>query len=81
MLGLSNEATPVLFKNLIWKEARIVSSRVTHDEFEETVRHLVKGDLNPEALISDVAPASRAQEAFEMLEEDPENPQKILLQF
>jgi threonine dehydrogenase-like Zn-dependent dehydrogenase len=81
VLGLSNEATPVLFKNLIWKEAQIVSSRVTHGEFEETIRHLVEEDLNPEALISDEAPASRAQEAFETLEKDPENHLKILLQF
>ncbi len=81
VLGLSNEATPVLFKNLIWKEAKIISSRVTHGEFDETIRHLVEGDLNPEALISDVVPASRAQEAFEMLEQDPENHLKILLRF
>ncbi|MCE5283629.1 MAG: alcohol dehydrogenase catalytic domain-containing protein [Deltaproteobacteria bacterium] len=81
VLGLSNEATPVLFKNLIWKEAQIVSSRVTHGEFEETIRHLVEEDLNPEALISDVVPASRAQAAFEMLEKDPENHLKILLRF
>lgn len=41
----------------------------------------MEGDLNPEALISDVAPASQALEAFEMLEKDPENPQKIRLRF
>ncbi len=79
VLGLGNEPSPILFKELIWKEGRIVTSRVSHGEFAETIDHLKRGTLKPEALITRTLPASRAQEAFELLEADPGNNIKILL--
>lgn len=79
VLGLGSEPAPVVFKELIWKEGKIVSSRVSHGEFAETIDHLTRGTLKPEALISRVLPASRAQEAFEMLDASPEENLKILL--
>jgi threonine dehydrogenase-like Zn-dependent dehydrogenase len=79
VLGLSDAVTPVLFKELIWKEASIVASRVTHGEFSETIENLQKGWLKPQALVTDILPAFRAQEAFEMLESEPEKHLKILL--
>lgn len=81
VLGLSDEVTPVLFKELIWKEAKIVASRVSHGEFAETIENLKKGALKPDALVSDVLSGSEAQHAFEMLENEPENHLKILLKF
>ena len=80
VLGLSDEVTPVLFKELIWREATIIASRVNHGEFSETIENLQKGTLNPDALISDILTADKAQEAFEMLEAEPEKHLKILLQ-
>ncbi|MBN1187572.1 MAG: alcohol dehydrogenase catalytic domain-containing protein [Bacteroidales bacterium] len=80
VLGLSDHVTPVLFKELIWKEAKIVASRVSHGEFAETIENMKKGTLKPDALVSDVLPASEAQKAFEMLESEPEKHLKILLE-
>ena len=79
VLGLGSEPSPVVFRELIWKEGLIVTSRVSHGEFAETIDHLTMGTLKPEALISRVLPASHAQEGFELLETSPEDNLKILL--
>ena len=81
VLGLSDEPTPVVFKELIWKEAQIITSRVSDGEFTEVIQHLNSGTLKPEALISDVIPGSRIQKAFEKLLNEKENYLKILLDF
>ncbi len=79
VLGLGNEPAPVLFKELIWKEAAIIASRVSHGEFAETIEHLGKGTLKPDALITEILPASQTQQGFEMLESDKASHLKILL--
>jgi threonine dehydrogenase-like Zn-dependent dehydrogenase len=81
VLGLGNEPSPVVFKELIWKEGRIVASRVSHGEFAESIDHLERGTLKPEALISRILPASQTQEAFEILDASPAENIKILLDF
>lgn len=79
VLGLPDDPAPLNMKEFIWKEARIVASRVSHGEFAETIHHLSLGHLNPEALISSEFSASIAQDAFEILEKEPQNYLKILL--
>lgn len=79
VLGLSDAVTPVLFKELIWKEATLIASRVTHGEFSETIENLQQGTLKPGTLITDILTADKAQEAFEMLEAEPDKHLKILL--
>jgi 2-desacetyl-2-hydroxyethyl bacteriochlorophyllide A dehydrogenase len=81
VLGLGDDPAPILFKEMIWKEAKIVASRVSHGEFAETIREMEAGRLKPEALISDVLHASEAQKGFDMLENEPEKHLKILLEF
>ncbi len=81
VLGLGDEPSPLVMKELIWKEAKIVASRVSHGEFAETIRNLSEGKLKPAALISDVIPASEAQKGFELLENEAEKHLKILLEF
>jgi L-iditol 2-dehydrogenase len=81
VLGLGNDPTPVLMKELIWKEGIIMTSRVSHGEFAETIENLGKGTLKPDALVSDIIHPSKTQEAFEMLENEPEKHLKILLKF
>ncbi|MFC2138841.1 zinc-binding dehydrogenase [Bacteroidota bacterium] len=81
VLGLGDEPTPVLMKELIWREAKIIASRVSHGEFAETIENLEKGTLKPDALITDVLHPSDIQQAFEMLDAEPENHLKILLEF
>lgn len=81
VLGLGNEPIPLLMKELIWKEARIIASRVSHGEFSETIEQLEKGKLKPDALISDILLPKDIQHAFQILESEPENHLKILLDF
>jgi len=80
-LGLSDEAAPIVFKELIWKEGKIVTSRVSHGEFAEAIDQLAKGNLNPDALISGIMPVEEIQKAFELLESNPEKYLKILIDF
>ncbi|MBI5008908.1 MAG: alcohol dehydrogenase catalytic domain-containing protein [Bacteroidia bacterium] len=81
VLGLGDEPLPLLLKELIWKEAKIVASRVSHGEFAETIENLEKGTLKPDALVTDVLTPEKIQHAFEILETEPENHLKILLSY
>jgi threonine dehydrogenase-like Zn-dependent dehydrogenase len=81
VLGLTDDPAPVVFKELIWKEASILSSRVSHGEYPTIIEQFGKGTLKPEALITSIMPGEQVQEAFEKIEQDPANYLKILLQF
>jgi len=81
VLGLGDEPVPLLMKELIWKEGKIIASRVSHGEFSETIENLEKGTLKPDALITDILNPMDVQHGFEMLENEPENHLKILLKF
>jgi L-gulonate 5-dehydrogenase len=81
VLGLGDEPVPLLMKELIWKEATIISSRVSHGEFSETIENLEKGTLKPDALVTDILNPADIQQGFEMLEKEPGNHLKILLKF
>ena len=79
VLGLGDDPIPIVYKELIWKEAQIIASRVSHGEFAEAIDQLSKGNLKPDALITSVLPVDKIQEAFHMLEQQPEKYLKILL--
>lgn len=81
VLGLSSEPSPILMKELIWKEGIIMTSRVSHGEFSETIDNLNRGTLKPDYLITDILHPSRTQHAFGMLEKEPHKHLKILLNF
>jgi threonine dehydrogenase-like Zn-dependent dehydrogenase len=81
VLGLSDEPVPLVMKDIIWKEAQIVASRVSHGEFNEAIHYLDVGELNPEVLISADYHGSEAQNAFKILEEHPDKFLKIILNF
>jgi len=81
VLGLTDEPAPVVFKELIWKEARIISSRVSHGEYPVVIEKLEKKELRPDVLISAIFPVSRIQEAFELLDKEPAKYLKIMLSF
>ncbi len=78
-LSLGDQVVELVMKELIWKEGAIVTSRVCHGEFQDALEHLAKGDLHPDAIISEVMPMKEAQTAFEMLERDPDKYLKVLL--
>jgi len=79
VLGLSDHPSEILFKELIWKEARIIASRVSHGEFAATIRALDNGTLDPAKMITGVLNLEEAQKGFELLEKEPETNLKILL--
>lgn len=79
VLGLSDEPVELVMKELIWKEAKLITSRVTAGEFSETIRMMKNGKLNAKVLITDRFPASFAQKAFMLLEKEPAKHLKILL--
>jgi threonine dehydrogenase-like Zn-dependent dehydrogenase len=81
VLGLSSEPSPIIMKELIWKEGIIMTSRVSHGEFAETIDNLNRGTLKPDAIVTDIIHPSMAQEAFEMLESEPDKHLKIMLKF
>ena len=79
VLGLSDKPANIIMKELIWKEAKIIASRVTHGEFRETINAMQKGLLNSDALITDIISPDNAQLAFELLENEPEKHLKVLI--
>ncbi|MDP2982551.1 MAG: alcohol dehydrogenase catalytic domain-containing protein [Candidatus Latescibacter sp.] len=79
VLSLGDKEVSLVMKELIWKEGILVTSRVSHGEFKDAIEHLARGDLYPEAMISAELPMSRTQEAYEMLEREPQNYLKVLL--
>ena len=81
VLGLGDEPSPVVFKELIWKEAQIITSRVSDGEFTEVIEHLNAGNLKPDALISKIMPGSEIQKAFELVQKEKEKYLKVLLDF
>ncbi len=81
VLGLSDEPVPLVMKHIIWKEAKLIASRVSHGEFKEAIEYMDKGELNPEVLISAEFGGDQAQHAFEILDKEPQNYLKVLLKF
>jgi threonine dehydrogenase-like Zn-dependent dehydrogenase len=79
VLGLGDDPSPVVFKELIWKEGQIITSRVSDGEFAEVIENLNAGNLKPDALISKVMHGSEIQKAFELLNNSPEKYLKVLL--
>jgi threonine dehydrogenase-like Zn-dependent dehydrogenase len=79
VLGLSGEVSPILVRDLIWREAKMVASRVNQGEFKDVIEHLSSGNLKPDMLISKEIIPSQAMEALQLLEGEPENYLKILI--
>jgi threonine dehydrogenase-like Zn-dependent dehydrogenase len=81
VLGLSSEPSPIVMKELIFKEGIIMTSRVSHGEFTETIENMNRGTLKPDAIVTDIMHPSKTQQAFEMLEDEPSKHLKIMLKF
>lgn len=79
VLGLSDEPAEILMKELIWKEGSLVTSRVSHGEYKDSIKALAEGRLNPDAMISSIMKLDDIQNAFTLLENHPEKYLKILL--
>ena len=79
VLGLGDHPTELLMKELIWKEARIISSRVSHGEFARAIDALDRQIIHPDNMITGILPIKDAQRGFELLDAEPGKHLKILL--
>jgi threonine dehydrogenase-like Zn-dependent dehydrogenase len=79
VLGLSDHPSEILMKELIWKEAKIIASRVSHGEFSKAIDALDKGILNPHKMITGILNLEDAQKGFDLLDKEPADHLKILL--
>jgi threonine dehydrogenase-like Zn-dependent dehydrogenase len=79
VLGLSDHPSEILMKELIWKEAKIIASRVSHGEFSKAIEALDKGILKPDKMITGILNLEDAQKGFDLLEKEPADHLKILL--
>jgi threonine dehydrogenase-like Zn-dependent dehydrogenase len=77
--GLGEQLTPVHFKTLVLKEARIVASRVTLGEFARAIRLLAKRRLHPELLVTDRLPLRDVARAFEQVDREDPRTIKVVL--
>lgn len=81
VLGLGSDEIPLLMKELIWKEAKLIASRVSHGEFSEAIEQMENNRLKPQAMITDTLDPKDIQKGFEMLEANPDNHLKVMLKF
>jgi 2-desacetyl-2-hydroxyethyl bacteriochlorophyllide A dehydrogenase len=79
ILGLADHPSEILMKELIWKEAKIIASRVSHGEFSKVIEVLGNGTLNPDKMITGILDLKDAQKGFELLVKEPGRNLKILL--
>jgi threonine dehydrogenase-like Zn-dependent dehydrogenase len=79
VLGLADHPAEILMKELIWKEGKIVASRVSHGEFAKVIAALDGGKLKPDKMITGILKLEDAQKGFELLEKEPARHLKILL--
>lgn len=79
VLGLADHPAEILMKELIWKEAKIIASRVSHGEFSKAIEALDNGSLNPGKMITGILNLDDAQSGFDLLENQPSDNLKILL--
>ncbi len=79
VLGLGDHPADILMKELIWKEAKIVSSRVSHGEFSKAIDALDKNTIHPESMVTSILNLVDAQKGFELLDSEPGKQLKILL--
>ncbi|MHC4914643.1 MAG: zinc-dependent alcohol dehydrogenase [Planctomycetota bacterium] len=79
VLGQGLGEQPVAWKPLVWKEAEIITSRVSRGEFPRAVALVASGRMPADRLITHELSVEEAPEAFRMLDENRDGVVKILL--
>ena len=80
-LGFNETPSPIASLMITKKELTIVGSRLQANKFQEIVEKVNQGELKPEEMISHRFHASEIHEAFELLEQQPNNVRKVVLTF
>lgn len=78
-VGLGEQLTPVHFKTLVIKEAKIIASRVSRGEYPRALRMMEKELLHPGLLISRTVPLRDITDAFAVMDREDPNVVKIVL--
>lgn len=79
VLGQGLGEQPVAWKPLVWKEAEIITSRVSRGEFPRAIALVASGRMPAGQLVTHEMSIEQAPEAFRMLDEETEGVVKILL--
>jgi threonine dehydrogenase-like Zn-dependent dehydrogenase len=77
--GLGEQLSPVHFKTLVLKEAKIIASRVTLGEFPRAIRLMSKGLLHPELLVTDQMALKDIAAAFGKVDQEDPSTIKVVL--
>ena len=79
VMGQGAQSSPVLWRDVVMKEAQIVGGRVTLGDFPRTLRLMPQGRFHPDLIISGERSLEKTGEAFELLEEEPDRYLKFLI--
>jgi threonine dehydrogenase-like Zn-dependent dehydrogenase len=79
VLGQGNREQPVAWRPLVWKEAEIITSRVSRGEFPRAIALVASGRVPAGRLVTHEMGIAEAPRAFRMLDEGAHGVVKILL--
>jgi threonine dehydrogenase-like Zn-dependent dehydrogenase len=79
VLGQGPAEQPVAWRSLVWREAEIVTSRVSRGEFPRAIALVASGRFPAERLVTHEMGVEEAPRAFRMLDEGQDGVLKILL--
>lgn len=79
VLGQGLGEQPVAWKPLVWKEAEIITSRVSRGEFPRAIALVASGRMPVGKLITHELDIGEAPEAFRMLDDETGGAVKVLL--
>jgi len=79
VLGQGPDEEPVFWKPFVWREAEIITSRVTLGEFPRALAMLERGLLHPDVIATHEVPLSRAADAYAIGEDPSRKAVKVLV--
>jgi threonine dehydrogenase-like Zn-dependent dehydrogenase len=79
VLGQGPDPYPVFWKPFVWKEAELITSRVTLGEFPRAIAMMERGLLHPDLVVTHELPIERAGEAYEIANDPSAGAVKILI--
>ncbi|MFB4158944.1 zinc-binding alcohol dehydrogenase family protein [Geomicrobium sp. JSM 1781026] len=80
-LGFNEQPSLIPSFQLTKKELNVVGSRLQTHQFPTVIKKVNAGELKPEAIISHRFHFKDVKEAFSLLENEPENVRKVVIEF
>lgn len=79
VLGQGPEQYGIPWKMLVWKEATLQCSRVSHGEYPRVIAQMAAGRYRTGPFVSAEYPLEKAAEAFELVDREPPEVVKVML--